>query len=188
MRRVILCAVALCAVLLSGVSPAHAETKLEKRYSALYHAVKDKHGKRTPGRNIRRHGVKTKRGTRDASNAELARSIRTFRRWLAPPVPAAAPGDIAPVASSASATSTGGKFAIPSYIVMRESGGDYGAYNANGCVTKTSRGCIGAYQIASFHYAAGGACAGFGQHPAGQDKCAAKLWDQSGSAPWAATR
>lgn len=184
MRKLIVAA--LAALLLSAV-PAEAKT-LKDTYSGLYFAVAKEHGKRTPGRNIRRQGVKTKHGTRDARNAELARSIRTFRRWLAPPVPVPAASDRMPTATTATASQTGGKWAIPSYIVQRESGGDYGAYNANGCVTKTSRGCIGAYQIASFHFAPGGACAGYGTAPAGQDRCAAKLWSQSGSSPWAQTR
>lgn len=184
MRKLILAASA--AFLLSPVA---AEARsLETTYTKLYRTVAKEHGKRTPGRNIVRQGVRTKRGTREPSYHELGRSIRTFKRWLAPPVPPALASDRAPSVASAAAVQTGGKWAIPSYIVMRESGGNYGAYNANGCVTRTSRGCIGAYQIASFHFASGGACAGMGTSPAGQDRCAATLWNESGSSPWAQTR
>jgi hypothetical protein len=181
MRKIILAA--LCGLLLSA--PVTEAKSLKVTYSDLYHAVAKKHGKRAPGRNIRRDGVKTKRGKRAATDAELARSIRTFRRWLAPPIPAAAPSDTAPSPVTASASSTGGKWAIPAYIVQRESGGDYGAYNAGGC---SGHGCIGAYQIDAAHFAPGGECARKGTCPAGQDRCAATLWKQSGSNPWAQTR
>lgn len=161
---------------------AHATTKLEHRYTALYYTVAHKLGKDTPGRNIRRHGVKTKRGSRPARDRDLARSIRTFRRWLAPPIAPVMPGDT----TSANPVKAGGAYAIPSYIVMRESGGDYGAYNATGC---SGHGCIGAYQLDAAHFGSGGACAGMSTGPAGQDACAAKLWDGGrGSSNWAATR
>src|SRR4051794_12519288 len=120
MRKIILAAIAAFLM----VTPVAEAKSLKVTYSDLYYKVAKQHGKRTPGRNIRRHGVKTKHGTRSATSAERAGSIRPSRGWPAPPIPVAAPGDHAPTAVAASATSTGGKWAIPSYIVMRESGGD----------------------------------------------------------------
>lgn len=181
MRKII---VAACAAFLLSVPAAEARS-LTATYTHLYHAVAKAHGKRAPGRNIARFGVRTKHGTRDATAHELGRSIRTFKRWLAPPLPVPLASDRAPTATTASAASTGGRWAIPAYIVMRESGGDYGAYNARGC---GGRGCIGAYQIDAQHFAPGGECAGMGTSPAGQDRCAATLWKQGGSNPWAQTR
>jgi hypothetical protein len=52
---------------------------LRRMYTNFYFAVRHRHGKRAPGRNIRRHGVKTTHGVRTATSRELARSIRTFR-------------------------------------------------------------------------------------------------------------
>src|SRR3954447_2998948 len=129
MRKIILAA--FCGLLVSA--PATEAKPLKVAYSDLYHAVAAKHGKRAPGRNIRRHGVRTKHGVRDASYRELARSVRTFRRWLAPPVVTPAVSDHTPVGQVASVPSqAGGRYAIPRYIVMCESGGDYTKYNNAG--------------------------------------------------------
>lgn len=183
MRKTVLAAAAVAITMIAGAQPATAATRLEQRYTALYHHVAKKLGKDTPGRNIRRHGVRTKKGhVRPARDAELARSIRTFRRWLAPPVAPVKAGD----GISANPTRAGGAYAIPSYIVMRESGGSYGAYNPTGC---SGHGCIGAYQLDAAHFRAGGACAGMSTSPAGQDQCAATLWDGGrGASNWNATR
>jgi len=72
----------------------------------------------------------------------------------------------------------GGPFSIPSYIVMCESGGDYGALNA-------SSGAGGAYQILPSTWDLYG---GRGEpHEASkeeQDRIAAEIWADSGGSAW----
>lgn len=177
MRKIILAA--LCGLLLSAPG-AEAKT-LKVTYSDLYHAVAKKQGKRTPGRNIRRLGVKTKHGVRSATSAELARSIRTFRRWLAPPAVTPAVSDHTPVGSIASVPSqAGGKYAIPRYIVMCESGGDYHKYNSAGS------GASGAYQIMPGTWKAyGGSTKNAADaSPAEQDRIAGRIYAAEGARPW----
>jgi hypothetical protein len=82
---------------------------LKEQYSAYYYAVAKKHGKRAPGRNIRRYGVRRKhgKGTRPATNHELAVSLRQLRVILhpPPPPPPAAPAVLASQVTSGVATS-----------------------------------------------------------------------------------
>ena len=154
---------------------------LKTKYSNLYHVVQKRHGKRTPGRNIRAHGIKTKHGSRPATDRELARSIRTFRRWLAPPVAPVAAGDRSPVGTIAAAPAkAGGQYSIPRYIVMCESGGDYSKYNSAGS------GASGAYQIMPGTWKAyGGSTANAADaSPAEQDRIAAKIYAAEGASPW----
>lgn len=72
---------------------------------------------------------------------------------------------------------------IPAYIVMRESGCDYGAVNYDGC---GGTNCYGMYQIAGFHWN-GGSCSDLNWSiPADQDECARRLSDNGNNlAPWA---
>jgi peptidoglycan hydrolase CwlO-like protein len=85
--------------------------------------------------------------------------------------------------SAAEAESTverwlGGPFSIPSYIVMCESGGNYGAINA-------SSGAGGAYQILpSTWQLYGGQGAPQDAPKAEQDRIAAEIWADSGSSAW----
>lgn len=72
--------------------------------------------------------------------------------------------------------SSSGPWAIPTYIVMCESGGDYGAMNS-------SSGAYGAYQIMPFHWSSG-VCVGLGKNPAGQDECARRIWESAGAGAW----
>jgi len=72
----------------------------------------------------------------------------------------------------------GGPFSIPSYIVMCESGGDYGAVNP-------SSGAGGAYQILpSTWQLYGGAGAPQDASKEEQDRIAAEIWADSGSSAW----
>lgn len=172
----------LVALLMAGVPTAPASANrasLKKTYSGLYHAVAKRHGTRTPGRNIRKWGVRTKHRTRPASDAELARSIRTFRRWLAPPLAVASSTDATPWSYTTSQPqNAGGKWAIPAYIVRCESGGNYRARNPSGAG--------GAYQIMPGTWVAYG---GSGSDPAAaapaeQDRVAAKIYAAEGASPW----
>lgn len=145
--------------------------ELRQKYVVTYHHVARIFGPRAPGRDIHRT-----RGCR-----QVARSIRTFRRWASLPGASATRRDRTPTSRHTSPRVTGGLYAIPAYIVWRESRRNYLAYNRSGA--------FGAYQIMLFHWGRGGECAGLGKDPAGQDACAAILWDGGrGSHHWAATR
>jgi peptidoglycan hydrolase CwlO-like protein len=72
----------------------------------------------------------------------------------------------------------GGPYAIPTYIVMCESGGNYRALNP-------SSGAGGAYQILPSTWRAyGGQGLPHQAPPAEQDRVAAMIWRDSGPSPW----
>jgi septal ring factor EnvC (AmiA/AmiB activator) len=72
----------------------------------------------------------------------------------------------------------GGPYAIPTYIVMCESGGNYGALNP-------SSGAGGAYQILPSTWEAyGGEGAPHEASKAEQDRIAAEIWADSGGSAW----
>jgi septal ring factor EnvC (AmiA/AmiB activator) len=72
----------------------------------------------------------------------------------------------------------GGPYSIPTYIVMCESGGDYGALNA-------SSGAGGAYQVIPSTWAAyGGKGEPQNAPKAEQDRIAAEIWADSGGGAW----
>jgi len=72
----------------------------------------------------------------------------------------------------------GGPYSIPTYIVMCESGGDYGALNA-------SSGAGGAYQIIPSTWEAyGGQGEPQNAPKAEQDRIAAEIWADSGGGAW----
>lgn len=144
---------------------------IESAYSRRYYRVARKLGRRAPGRNIRRYGLTDRRRTQCH---QLTRSIRTFDRWLAPPVGAVRSGDRS--SASANPASAGGGYSIPRGIVMCESGGDYNAVNKGGS------GARGAYQIMSETHAA--ICPDLGWSPPDQDACAARIWAQQGRGAW----
>jgi septal ring factor EnvC (AmiA/AmiB activator) len=73
----------------------------------------------------------------------------------------------------------GGPYSIPSFIVMCESGGDYGAVNP-------SSGAGGAYQILPSTWSLyGGKGAPQDASKEEQDRIAAEIWADSGSGAWA---
>ncbi len=72
----------------------------------------------------------------------------------------------------------GGPFSIPTYIVMCESGGNYGAFNP-------SSGAGGAYQILPSTWGLyGGQGAPQDAPKAEQDRIAAEIWADSGGSAW----
>lgn len=176
-------AASVAALLAAGLVPATASAHrdgLRHSYQHGYWQVVRELGRQAPGRNIVNHGVRTRHGLREASKAEIARSIRTFRRWLAPPVAPAAPGDQAVTASGspASPAQQGGRWSIPAEIVMCESGGDYNAVNSTGS------GARGAYQLMPSTYYANGGDGSWS--PADQDRVAARVWNGgAGRSQWA---
>jgi hypothetical protein len=106
-----------------------------------------------------------------ATRERIESSTARMEAWLNPPKPE--PAAPAPVETAAPAASSSGGYAIPSYIVECESGGDYGATNPSGA--------YGAYQIMP------GTAANYGcdlSTPAGQDACAAEIYATEGSSPW----
>jgi peptidoglycan hydrolase CwlO-like protein len=81
-------------------------------------------------------------------------------------------------AASGSAAYLGGPYAIPTYIVMCESGGNYHALNS-------SSGAGGAYQILPSTWAAyGGQGEPQNAPKAEQDRIAAEIWADSGPSAW----
>jgi septal ring factor EnvC (AmiA/AmiB activator) len=91
--------------------------------------------------------------------------------------------EVAEAASRAAAEETvgrwlGGPYSIPTYIVICESGGNYGALNP-------SSGAGGAYQIIPSTWAAyGGQGAPHEAPKAEQDRIAAAIWADSGGGAW----
>lgn len=110
---------------------------------------------------------------RSASLAELKSRIGEWVREI----------EAAEAASRAAAEETvgrwlGGPYSIPTYIVMCESGGNYGALNP-------SSGAGGAYQIIpSTWQAYGGQGAPHEAPKAEQDRIAAEIWADSGGGAW----
>jgi soluble lytic murein transglycosylase-like protein len=117
-------------------------TAMKQRYSALYHAVKKRHGSRAPGRNIRKLGIRFdvkadgKAGpwqTRPAKPSEIRTSIRQLRTLLRPArsllVRRAVPPGQAP-AGVLKPSVTGG--AVLRRIAQCESGGNPGAVSPSG--------------------------------------------------------
>jgi septal ring factor EnvC (AmiA/AmiB activator) len=110
-------------------------------------------------------------------SAELAKLKSRIGQWVA---------DIeaAEAASRAAAEETvgrwlGGPYAIPTYIVMCESGGNYSAVNPGS-------GAGGAYQILPSTWALyGGKGAPQDASKAEQDRIAAEIWADSGGSAWA---
>jgi hypothetical protein len=155
---------------------------LESHYSAEWHATKKAHGKRAPGRNIRRQGVRYRTAdgyrVRDARCHELRRSLGQLRR-LRSPAPAylvrvaRAPGQ-RPAGTLTASVSAGPALRA---IAQCESGGNYG--------TNTGNGFYGAYQFdLQTWQSVGGTGLPSNASPAEQDKRAAILRSQRGSSPW----
>ena len=157
------------------IAPTASAKSIEQKYTDLRVVVVKRFGVDTAGRNIRKQGLRTPKGrVVEAEARHYARSIRTFRRWLAPPAPVARAGD----RISKAPAYAGGRWAIPASIVMCESHGNYGAVNP-------SSGAGGAYQILpSTWRAMGGSGAPQNASPAEQDRIAAKVMAVQGRGAW----
>jgi hypothetical protein len=152
-----------------------ADQHLKRSYKRTYHRAAEALGKHAVGRHIVRDGATDRR---PASCAEIGRSVRTLKRWLAPPAAPVLQGDRPPTAHVTAPARTGGQYAIPSSIVMCESGGDYGAVNQKS-------GAGGAYQILPSTWRAyGGSGSPQNASPAEQDRIAAKVWRGQGRGAW----
>jgi hypothetical protein len=108
--------------------------------------------------------------------AEAARAADVARAQQQQSAPRVQPSAPAPSGGGAVGACTG--FAVPDYIIQRESGGNPNAYNA-------SSGAIGCTQTLISHYNAGGICAGLDPHTVdGQRQCTQRLVNAAGLAPW----
>jgi hypothetical protein len=121
-------------IALAGVSvPAEAKAPktMCQRASAVRHDVARLHGKRAPGRDICRWGVKTKHGTHFPKLGQRARYLRALRVLVTPPKPAylariAVPPPQPPAGTLTAGVAPTGQAAC---IVARESGGNPQATN-----------------------------------------------------------
>lgn len=142
----------------------------------LREAVIEKHGKRAPGRNICRFGMKS---GKDATTRQKARYVRALRRLNSPPpaylVRTATPPSRAPAGTLSPGIAAGG---ILERIAACESGGDPTAVSPDG----TYRG---KYQFLPSTWASVGGSGDPAAAPeAEQDMRAAKLLASGGPGHW----
>lgn len=139
------------------------------RYAHLHRKWTKRAGARVVGRQIVKYGMPKKGpGNRVATRPEWRRTMRVLERWENPPAPPAPPPTMTSTQPNVGSSYSGGtgQYSIPTDIVMCESGGDYNAQNPSGA--------YGAYQIMP------GTAQAYGcslATPAGQDACAAKIWN-----------
>jgi hypothetical protein len=163
MNRAILPASALA--IAAAAAPATASAKPPttahfRAYERAYHRVAHQLGRRVPGRNILTDGAT---GSGRPSDAQAVRSLNVLQRMLAP-------------AGSSSAGSSAGAAGVPA--CASESGTDYSTGGSN---TNASSGATGRYQITP------GTAAAYGcdlSTAAGQDTCAAEIYQRQGAAAW----
>ena len=148
--------------------------KLERSYSKHYRQVARRHGKRAPGRNIRKHGVLFRRVVFRATCGELRRSDHQLERLLTAP-PIMYSQNVPPAQPPAGVQSDFNVAALPSCTWVPESGGSYTAYNPNS-------GAWGKYQVVPSTWAAH--CSDLDRGPGGQEECAARVWAAQGSGAW----
>jgi len=118
---------------------------------------------------------------REAEAAAAARSTATQQ----PARVAVAPNP--PQASGSSAAPCGGAYP-PCYVALRESGGNYGAFNPGGCYSNGRSGCYGKWQFGWFWGGKLGLPLDLAQAtPAQQDEAARLLWNNgAGCSNWSA--
>lgn len=183
MKSLLAAVTAVAAVLLSA-SPALADMAscskpLEAHYSGQWHAVALHFGKRAPGRNIRRWGVRSHTGAaRPARCMELRRSLAQLRR-LRSPAPAmlvrtASSPAQRPAGTLTASVVAGGTLAR---IAQCESGSDPSK--------NTGNGFYGKYQFTQSTWASvGGSGNPANASEAEQDRRAAALYAREGPGPW----
>src|SRR3954451_7488511 len=149
---------------------------LRRLYAHLRLAVQHRHGTRAPGRDILKHGVKTRKGVRAATHRDLRKSVGTFRRWLRSTRATTVGAPVAMASSAQPVTSTAG---LPACAA--ESGTNYSTGAAN---TNPSSGATGRWQEMPMHRQPGGLCYGLSLTPAGQDACAVRIFKAQGAGAW----
>jgi hypothetical protein len=182
MQKIAIAGLVMSAILLVPTSAAEAKTKrtsctntkLVNSYSSNYHAVAKLHGKRAPGRNIRKWGLSE---GRKSQCRHLAKSLRTLRamRFRGSRMLRASHPYIPPAQTRTLRAPVGGTL---SRIAACESGGNIHAVNPNGH--------YGKYQFDMGTWASvGGSGNPANASEAEQDKRAAMLYSERGGAPWA---
>lgn len=182
MRKIAIVAMSVAATLLVPVGVADAKskrtscnnTKLVTSYTINYYAVAKSHGKRAPGRNIRKWGLSKKHKSKCR---HLAKSLRTLRSMRFPGnrMLVASRPYVPPAQTRTLRTPPGSHLAS---IAQCESGGNPRAVNPNGH--------YGKYQFDLQTWASvGGSGNPANASESEQDKRAAILYSQRGAAPWA---
>lgn len=166
-------AAALLVPALATAQPGDPPLKRERhKYLVLYFKVRHQEGKRAPGRQILKWGVRKHGKVHYATAKEVARSIRQLRVLLNPLLVAVPPGQ------SPANVQTAGAGSTLSAIAACESGGNPSAVDPTGKYR-------GKYQ---FDYGTWAGVGGQGDPAAAseaeQDMRAAMLYSQRGSAPW----
>lgn len=182
MRKIAIAAISMATILLVPTSAADAKTKrtscnnakLVYNYSINYFAVRKLHGRRAPGRNIRKWGLSN---SRKSKCRHIRKSLHTLRRMRFPGTRLlrARKPYIPPAQTRTLRAPAGGAL---SNIAACESGGNPHAVSPSGQYR-------GKYQ---FDYQTWGSVGGSGDPAAAseaeQDKRAAMLMAQRGSSPW----
>lgn len=183
MRSLALTAALLAAVIFPATASADradCPKKLESTYSSSYKKVAKKHGKRAPGRNIRKHGVLFKGNVFDATCGELRRSRAQLKKLLRPPVyPTLVRQNVPPAQPPAGVHSSGyGAGATLEAIAACESGGSPTAISQNGLYR-------GKYQFNDDTWQSVGGSGDPAAAPESeQDMRAAMLYARRGAQPW----
>lgn len=177
MLRKTMVALATCAVAVipasASAAPQHLST-CEKAYNVRQVVIK-KHGKRAPGRNICRFGIRLSNGaTTKAKHNQRKRYLFALRSmaYASPYLVAGSPK--VPPAGTATPRAGG----VLDRIAACESGGNYQAVDPTGTYT-------GRYQFDDQTWQSMGGSGRAGDAPPGeQDQRAAALLAQRGTAPW----
>lgn len=148
-------------------------TLCERAYTERMQVI-HRHGKRAPGRNVCRYGVKTKgKAARHTTLRERIAYLSALKR-MNTTIPFLVPGPPRVAPAGTATPRAGGPFAA---IRACESGGNYSA--------NTGNGFYGAYQFDQGTWnSVGGTGNPANASPAEQDKRAAILYAQRGSSPW----
>jgi hypothetical protein len=181
MRRIVIAAGLGSALLATGASSDKAQAAsphLCEQAKKVRASVIVKHGKRAPGRDICRFGVRRAGKVHAPSNIGKARYLRALKRLDSPPRPmlvrTAVPPRVPPAGTRTPGVRAGGTLAA---IARCESGGNY--------ATNTGNGFYGAYQFDLRTWqSVGGSGNPAAASPAEQDRRAAMLYAQRGSSPW----
>ena len=179
MRKVAIACLSMAAILLVPTSAQAKRTscnnaKLVAAYSANYHAVANAHGKRAPGRNIRKWGLSK---ARKSKCRHLAKSLRTLRSMRFPGARMLVAGKpyIPPAGTR---TLRVGVNSHLNSIAQCESGGNPRAVNPNGH--------YGKYQFdLQTWQSVGGSGNPANASETEQDQRAARLYAERGASPWA---
>lgn len=145
----------------------------------LRHKVIKLHGKRAPGCDLVKRQC---RAHPNPNHRQIRKYFETLRRMVMPQRAAivlhTAPPYQPPAGTASLRTSTGAG-GLPG--CADESAGNYSTGSEN---TNPSSGATGRWQEMPMHRAPGGICYGDDLSPAGQDRCAAKIYASQGSGAW----